>query len=112
MVSTMMFSPPLWLVGAAFTLEKFRRGFIGGSSLALFVVKEFGLDQQAVPTLNMLRGYLDMEEVILAQIEPFLAFLFRPFTDFHEAAKAYLEIIDGLAESQRPRACSYYWKGD
>lgn len=107
----MMFKPPFWLVGAAFALEGFRRGFISGSSLALFVVKEFGLDQQAVPTLNMLRSYLEMEEVMLSQIEPFLAFLFQPFTDFHEAAKTFLAIIDTLALLQRPRTCSFYWEG-
>lgn len=91
------------------TLESMRRGFIGGSALSLFIIKEFGLDKQAVPTLNALRGYLEIEETILTQIPPFLDFLLIPFTDYHNAAKTYLEIIDMLAELQRPTTCEYYW---
>jgi len=87
-----------------------RRGFIGGSALSLFVIKEFGLDKQAVPTLNYMRSYLETEEKLLSQIPPFLDFLSAPFTDYHEAAKVYLDILDILAESQRPRGCAYYWE--
>jgi len=108
----MIWSKPLWLVGAAFSLESLRRGLIGGSALSLFIVKEFGLDEQAQPTLNLMRGYLDLEEKLLSQIPSFLSFLVQPFTDYHNASTTYLYIIDKLAELQRPRACSYYWKGD
>ena len=106
----MIFKPPLWLLGAAFSLESMRRGFVGGSALALFVIKEFGLDKQAAPTLNAMRGYLEIEEALLSQIPDFLEFLVMPFTDYHEASKLYLEIVDILAESQRPPTCEYYWK--
>ena len=105
----MILSKPLWLIGAGMALESFRRGFIGGSALSLFVIKEFGLDRQAVPTLDAMRGYLDMEEALISQIPDFLGFLVAPFTDYHESAKLYLQIIDLLAESQRPRGCNYYW---
>jgi len=109
----MMFTKPLWLLGAAFSLESMRRGFIGGSALSLFIIKEFGLDRQAVPTLNLMRSYLETEEKFLSQIPPALSFLITPFTDYHESAKTYLEIIDLLALMQRPRTCEYYWeKGD
>ncbi len=91
-------------------LESMRRGFIGGSALSLFIIKEFGLDKQAVPTLNAMRGYLEVEETFLSQIPFFLEFLATPFTDYHEAAKTYLLIIDILAESQRPSTCEYYWE--
>jgi len=87
-----------------------RRGFIGGSALSLFIIKEFGLEQQAVPTLDYMRTYLDWEETLLSQIPPFLNFLITPFTDYHKAAKTYLQILDILAMSQRPRSCEYYWK--
>ncbi len=106
----MIFSRPLWLLGAAFSLESMRRGFIGGSALSLFIIKEFGLDKQAAPTLDAMRSYLEVEETLLAQIPPFLEFLVTPFTDYHESAKLYLQIIEILAESQRPPGCEYYWE--
>ncbi|MBA7587168.1 hypothetical protein ES708_29186 [subsurface metagenome] len=106
----MIFSRPLWLLGAAFGLESMRRGFIGGSALSLFVIKEFGLDKQGAPTLDAMRGYLELEETLLSQIPDFLEFLFTPFTDYHNAAKTYLEILDILVLKQRPLACEAYWK--
>ncbi len=105
----MIFTKPRWLIGTAFALESMRRGFIGGSALSLFIIKEFGLDKQAVPTLDYLRGYLEWEETLLSQIPFFLDFLVTPFTDYHEAAKTYLLILDILSEQQRPRTCEYYW---
>lgn len=105
----MIFTKPLWLLGAAFALESVRRGYIGGSALSLFIIKEFGLDKQAVPTLDAMRGYLQLEETLLSQIPDFLEFLVMPFTDYHEAAKTYLVILDALAESQRPPTCQFYW---
>jgi len=106
----LIFTKPLWLLGAAFALESVRRGYIGGSALSLFVIKEFGLDKQAVPTLDAMRSYLDLEETLLSQIPEFLEFLVMPFTDYHEAAKTYLVILDILAESQRPPTCQFYWE--
>ena len=107
-----MFKPPRWLLGVAFTLESLRRGYIGGSALSLFIIKEFGLDRQAVPTINSLRVYLALEEPLLSQIPDFLSFLTNPFTDYHEAAKLYLEIIDILAREQRPPDCQFYHEGE
>jgi len=95
------------------SLESMRRGFIGGSALSLFIIKEFGLDKQAAPTLDALRGYLEVEEWLLTKINPFLGFLVAPFTDYHNAACRYLEIVDILAKLQRPLACQVYWgEGD
>lgn len=91
------------------TLESMRRGFIGGSALSLFIIKEFGLDQQAVPTMDAMRSYLAIEEGLLSSIPPFLSFLVIPFTDYHNANVAFLEILDMLALNQRPRSCQYYW---
>ena len=87
-----------------------RRGFVSGSALSLFIIKEFGLERQAVPTLNFLRGYLEVEQLLIDSIPPYLSFLATPFTDFHESAKTYLEILDILSESQRPRTCEFYWQ--
>ncbi|MBA7563518.1 hypothetical protein ES708_05177 [subsurface metagenome] len=91
------------------TLESMRRGFVGGSMLSLFIIKEFGLEGQAVPTLEWLRRYLDIEEELLSHIPFFLDFILAPFSDYHESAKLYLEIVDMLSELQQPRACDKYW---
>ena len=104
----MIFSRPRWLIGAAFALESMRRGYLGGSALSLFIIKEFGLDRQAVPTMNAMRFYLETEEKLIAQLPDFLSFLLTPITDYHEAAKSYLLIIDILSELQRPRTCEFY----
>ncbi len=92
------------------SLESMRRGFIGGSALALFIIKEFGLEGQAVPVMNAMRGYLEVEEEIISRLPPFLSFLLTPVTDYHDANVLYLEIIDMLALQQRPRSCQYYWQ--
>jgi len=105
----MMFRRAMWLLGAAMTLESLRRGFIGGSMLSLFIIKEFGLDKAAVPTMAWMRRYLDIEEALLSKIPTPLVALVMPFTDYHESAKLYLEILDILAEEQRPRTCQWYW---
>ena len=94
-------------------LESFRRGYIGGSMLSLFIIKEFGLDKAAVPTLQWLRTYIEIEEGYLAQIPAFLSYLATPFQDYHDAAKNYLLTLEILVELQRPPTCEYYWeKGD
>jgi hypothetical protein len=90
-------------------LEGMRRGFIGGSLLALFIAKEFGLEGQAVPTMDGLQRYLVIEEQLLSEIPDFLSFLFTPFQDYHDAATTYLKILHILVDKQRPSACSIYW---
>ena len=108
----MIFSKPLWLLGIGMALESMRRGFVGGSMLSLFVIKEFGLEQQAVPTLAWLRRYIEIEEGLLSQIPPFLEFLATPFTDYHRAGKMYLRILEILANLQQPPTCQFYWEKD
>lgn len=105
-----MFKPPRWLYGAALSMEGMRRGYVGGSMLALFIIKEFGLEGAAAPTLTCLRGYLNIEEEVITRIPDYLQALIPPFIDYHESAKCFLEIVDILAELQRPRSCQIYWK--
>lgn len=105
----MIFSPPVWLLGVCMTLESLRRGFVGGSALSLFIIKEFGLDKQAVPTLDWMRRYVDMEGLLLSQIPPIFNVLVMPFTDYHLASVNYLQTLEELAELQRPDACQFYW---
>lgn len=105
----MIFTNPLWLLGAGMALESMRRGFIGGSALSLFIIKDFGLEKAAIPTLDAMRTYLDIEEKLLSELPPYLEFLLTPFTDYHESAETYLLILDLLANKQRPPTCSFYW---
>ncbi|GAH84309.1 unnamed protein product, partial [marine sediment metagenome] len=51
-----------------------------------------------------------IEEEVLTRIPTILNSLLAPFTDYHNANKTYLKIIDILAELQRPRSCQYYWE--
>lgn len=106
----MFFKRALWMFGVAMYFESMRRGALGGSALSLFVIKEFGLDRQAVPTLNFLRTALDVEEKMIAQIPWFFEWLLTPITDYHQAAKTFVDILAILAELQRPSGCDYYWK--
>lgn len=103
-----MFRRALWLLGAAMTLEALRRGFLGGSMLSLFIIKEFGLDKAAVPTMYWMRRYLDIAKDLLGWIPPPLDVLVTPFTDYHESAELYLQILDILVEGQRPPTCQFY----
>ena len=91
------------------SLESMRRGYIGGSALSLFIIKEFGLDKGAIPVIAAMKGWLAVEESLLAAIPSFLSFLVIPFTDYHDAATTYLEVLEKLTELQRPPTCEYYW---
>lgn len=94
-------------------LESMRRGFVGGSALSLFVIKEFGLEYQAIPTINLMKGYLVIEQDLINRLPPFLAFLFSPFIDWHDACQTYVNILDILAEHQKDAeydTCEFYWK--
>jgi hypothetical protein len=109
----MIFTKPLWLIGVGMGLESMRRGFVGGSALSLFVIKEFGLEGQAIPTMTLLRAYLDIEGDLLSRLPPFLAFLFSPYLDYHNSSVTFLAIVDILAEHQRDAesdTCEFYWK--
>jgi len=106
----MIFAKPLWLMGICMNLDSMRRGFVGGSSLSLFVIKEFGLEGQAIPTLNYMRGYLAIEEQMLAQIPPLFSFLAQPFNDYHLSSTTFLAIVEILAELQQPASCDIYWE--
>lgn len=106
----MFFGGSLWLIGSLFALEGLRRGFIGGSSLALFIIKEFGLQGQARPTMEYLRKYLEVEESILAATPKELKVFLSPWIDHHDAGVTYLQILDILAEDEFPPTCEYYWQ--
>lgn len=91
------------------SLDGMRRGFVGGSALSLFIIKEFGLERQAAPTLAFLRGYINIEEQLINKIPFILRATIQPFTDYHQANVCFLQIIEILAELQRPPTCEFYW---
>jgi len=99
----------MWLIRIGKSIDGIRRGYIGGSALSLFIIKAYGLDKGAVPTLDFMRGALVLEEGLLAEIPVLLNWLLFVFQDYHDANVMYLKILELLAESQRPSACSFYW---
>jgi len=112
----MFFGGAMWLIGGVFALEGMRRGLIGGSSLSLFIIKEFGLTRQALPTLNFMRNYLDVEKAIIDSTPKELKVFLAPFIDFHEANVTFVKIIDILAKYEFPTecdpegaVCQFYW---
>lgn len=105
----MLFTRPLWLLGVGLSLESMRRGFVGGTSLSLFIIKDIGLEGRGRQHLEMLKGYLDIEAALLAGIPGYLEFLFLPFLDYHDAGKTYVAILEDLVEYQDPANCSWYW---
>lgn len=105
-----MTSPkPFGLIGVGMSLESMRRGFIGGSALSLFIIKEFGLERGAKPTLDFMKGYLAVEEQLIQDIPLIMNWYVRPVTDYHDANVIYTQILEILAEAQRPSACQFYW---
>jgi len=82
---------------------------MGGSALSLFIIKEFGLEGGAVPTMNWMRHALTLEEQLIGQIPLILSWLRYVIYDYHNANLVYLQILEILAESQRPSTCEYYW---
>ena len=109
----MMFVSPMWLIGAGLSLESMRRCFVGGTSLALFV--DFtGLEHPSmVRDCDFLRTYLIVEEQLLYLLPPFLAFVFPPFYDYHNAACCFLRITDRMKVERIERECKLVWeKGD
>ena len=106
----MIFTKPMWLLGAALTLETMRRGYLGGSALSLFVIVEFGLSGAVLPTIAHLRTYLAIEEGLLDSIPPFLSFLVTPFQDYYDSMLMFCNLLDMLAVSINPTSCSIYWQ--
>lgn len=106
----MMFRKPLWLFGAAMSLESMRRGFVGGTALALFIDLSGLEPPSTIRDLGFLRRYLEVEEWLITMIPPFLSFLVAPFIDYHKANCLFLEICDLLALARRETTCAPFWE--
>lgn len=83
---------------------------MGGSALSLFIIKEFGLQGQAVPTLRRMKQYLVIEEAILSRAPKELEVFLWAFTDYHEASQTYVTILEIMSEEEFPDTCEFYWK--
>lgn len=106
----MMFKSPMWLIGAGLGLESMRRCLIGGTALALFIDLS-GLDQpSAIRDVGFLRGYLELEEQLIQEIPPIIAFITSPFIDYHNANCVFLDICDRLQLARREQSCSVIWE--
>lgn len=101
------------MYGVCISMESMRRTYIGGSFLSLFIIKSYGLDRQAAPTLKYLKAAIDTLEGQIARLKSPLGFLTQPFIDYAGSAVVSMHIIEILKEIQRPPGCELYWgKGD
>ncbi|MBA7588418.1 hypothetical protein ES708_30474 [subsurface metagenome] len=92
----MMFRSPRWIIGAALGLESMRRGFIGGTSLALFIDLS-GMGQGSCQRdLRTLEAYRPIEEALIDAIPDFLVTLIYCFEDYHLAAVCFYETAKEL----------------
>lgn len=105
----MLFTRPLWLLGVGLSLESMRRGFVGGTSLSLFIIKDIGLEGRGRQHVEMLKTYLEIEAGLLSLIPDWLEFLVYPFMDYHDAGETFVAILEDLVEYQDPANCLYYW---
>ncbi len=105
----MRFFKGWFLIGAALSLEGMRRTFLGGTSLSLFIIKDFGLPPHAMATIELLKGYLDIESGMIAAIKPPLGFLIQPWQDHNAAGRTFLDILTIMAEEEFPASCQWYW---
>ena len=105
-----MFRSPWWLIGAGLSLESMRRCFIGGTSLALFIDLSGLEPPSVVRDLDFLRTYLAIEEQLINNIPPIIAFITSPFIDYHYAACVFLDITDRLQLSRREQTCALIWE--
>jgi hypothetical protein len=105
-----MFRSPKWIIGAALSLESMRRGFIGGTSLALFI--DIGSLGQAScqRDLRTLATYLPIEKTLIDAIPDFLITLVHCFEDYHEAAQCFYDIASELCQQKGELQCQGIWE--
>lgn len=98
-----------FLIGLILNIESLRRGFLGGTQLSLFIIKDYGLDWLGRDHIEMLKTYLTIEQAMIDTIPDDLQFFIWPFMDHHDAGETYVSVLEDLVELQDPANCSYYW---
>ncbi|GAH67707.1 unnamed protein product, partial [marine sediment metagenome] len=79
-------------------------------ALALFIDLS-GLEPPSViRDLDYLRAYLEVEERLIQNIPPIIAFITSPFIDYHKANCVFLDICDRLARARAEAACAVIWE--
>jgi len=106
----MMFAHPYWLIGAGMSLESMRRCFIGGTALALFIDLSGLEPPSVVRDLTFLRNYLKIEEELIQNIPPIIAFIASPYIDYHKANCLFVDIVDRLQLFRRELSCNPVWE--
>ncbi len=92
------------------SLDSMRRGFIGGTALALFIDLS-GMGQESCSReLSFLASYLPIEEELLSKIPFFLDFITRPFEDYHLAAVCFYETAKELCQQKGELQCQGIWE--
>ena len=91
------------------SLDSMRRGFIGGTSLALFIDLSGMGQESCMRDLNTLATYLPIEEALIESIPFFLDFLIRPFEDYHLAAVCFYETAQELCLQKGELQCQQIW---
>jgi hypothetical protein len=105
-----MFKSPMFIIGAALSLESMRRGVMGGTALSLFI--DLSIDNQTGCQLRVanLEKYLDIEEQLLYSLPPLLQWLWGPFLDYHNAQRCFFTIANTLCQRLQRRSCADIWE--
>lgn len=105
----MRFFNAWFLMGASLSLEGMRRNFIGGTSLSLFIIIQYGLTHHADEALANLEAYLGIEQQFINALPGAVAFLLTPWVDHHNSGVASLRVFRLLLGTRNLTACEIYW---
>lgn len=104
------------MVGAVMTLEGWRRGWIGGGSLGVFVALESDAPVSVFPNLDHLEYLNNNAQKLIESLPPHLSWAAAPFQDYHRATEAFIECIrsklKGIPPWMGPWQCDLYWEND
>ena len=100
---------PLFVFGVTMSLESMRRGFMGGTALSLFIDISIGNHEGCKIRIAFMEKYLDVEQYLISQIPPVLAFFISPFIDYHNAQRCFFTIASTLCDRLQKRSCAEIW---
>lgn len=82
---------------------------MGGSALSLFIDISIDNHEGCKLRIEMMGTYLDVEEYLITQIPPILAYFIWPFTDYHNAQRCFFTIASTLCDRLQKRSCADIW---
>jgi len=102
------------MVGAVMTLDGWRRSWIGGGSLGIFVSLESDAPVSVFPNLDHLEYLNNNALKLIESLPPHLSWAASPFLDYCTATTAFVECIRSKLEEIRPPQgpwqCVLYWE--